>query len=94
VDAEHAGEYLFMVRSPRGIADGAVTLQVVGSSPRRPTAAPAVHRTPPPPPSLEEESAQDEPPRVEVPTETVHAASSGSKLLGGLLGLALLLLLP
>jgi hypothetical protein len=62
VDAEHAGEYLFVVRSPRGVADGAVTLQVVGSAPRRPTAAPVavLHTAAPHPPPPQEAVAVEE----------------------------------
>jgi len=79
VDAEHAGEYLFVVRSSRGVADGAVTLQVVGSAPRRPTAAPvAVLHTAAPPPPQEAVAAEEAAAPTAAPSRPITSGAAVS----------------
>ncbi|XP_059481786.1 hemicentin-2-like [Neocloeon triangulifer] len=82
---EHAGEYLFIVRSPRGMADGAVRLNVSRGSytPKRTWSSPVVivAAAPPARPVQEEAAAAVVPPRdvhdEPPPKVSVAPASSG-----------------
>ncbi|CAB3367694.1 Hypothetical predicted protein [Cloeon dipterum] len=96
---EHAGEYLFVVRSLRGMADGMVLLNVTRGASYYSTKrawsnshSKTVVVVPKPPPSIED-NVQDEPrPEVTTEAELVEAAA-GAGCAGAAAGQLLLLLL-